>query len=368
MRTRSTEVRPLRVVDSTLREGEQFAQAQFNPEDRIRLALALDEFGVDELELPSPAVGPEAAEEVAAEAAAEEQALADSVTLARSSGAFVRFSAEDAFRTPIRRLFAAFDVAVEAGAQRLGVPDTVGVATPELVASTVRRVGSRYPGISQEFHGHNDTGCAVANSVAAWRAGAECLDVTVLGIGERVGITSLSGLMARLYTLAPASVSRYQLAQLPELDAQVAQLSGIAIPFNQPLTGEHAFTHVAGVHTHAVLRAPDTYEAIDPAVVGRSRVISVGSRLTGRHAVADFAGRLLGREVESGEVQAATLALRAAAATSPGGPASPEPLALTLVPYFARGNRPSPAMRVWVPAFGPDDQAAPATVSVKERH
>jgi hypothetical protein len=59
---------------------------------------------------------------------------------------------------------------------------------------------------------------------------------------------------------------------------------------------------------------------------------------------------------------------RAAAATSPGGPASPEPLALTLVPYFARGNRPSPAMRVWVPAFGPDDQAAPATVSVKERH
>ncbi|MGC2191188.1 MAG: LeuA family protein [Candidatus Dormiibacterota bacterium] len=368
MRTRSTEVRPLRVVDSTLREGEQFAQAQFNPEDRIRLARALDAFGVDELELPSPALGPAAAEEVVAvvglrlRAAVRvhvrchpgdiEAALAagatglhlylgtsparaasrasswprlareirDSVTLARSSGAFVRFSAEDAFRTPIRRLFAAFDVAVEAGAQRLGVPDTVGVATPELVASTVRRVGRRYPGISQEFHGHNDTGCAVANSVAAWWAGAECLDVTVLGIGERVGITSLSGLMARLYTLAPASVSRYQLAQLPELDAQVAQLSGMAIPFNQPLTGEHAFTHVAGVHTHAVLRAPDTYEAIDPAVVGRSRVISVGSRLTGRHAVADFAGRLLGREVESGEVQAATLALRSAAATGRLGP------------------------------------------------
>jgi homocitrate synthase len=368
MEARSTDLRPLTVVDSTLREGEQFAQAQFNPEDRIRLALALDAFGVDELELPSPAVGPAAAAEVAAimglrlraavrvhvrchpgdiEAALAAganglhlylgtsparvasrasswprlaQEIRDSVGLARSSGAFVRFSAEDAFRTPLRRLFAAFDVAVEAGAQRLGVPDTVGVGTPELVARMVRRVAARYPGISQEFHGHNDTGCAVANSVAAWRAGAECLDVTVLGIGERVGITSLSGLMARLYTLAPASVSRYQLAQLPQLDAQVAGLAGIAIPFNQPLTGEHAFTHVAGVHTHAVLQDPVTYEAIDPAVVGRSRVISVGSRLTGRHAVADFAARLLGSEIESREVHTATVALRAAAATGRLGP------------------------------------------------
>ena len=368
MGARSTVIRPLRVVDSTLREGEQFAQAQFSPEDRIRLALALDAFGVDELELPAPAVGPGSAEEVATVIALGlraavrvhvrchprdiEAALAagatglhlylgtsparalsrarswptlareirDSVALARSSGAFVRFSAEDAFRTPIRRLFAAFDVAVEAGAQRLGVPDTVGVATPESVARMVRRVAVRYPGISQEFHGHNDTGCAVANSVAAWQAGTECLDVTVLGIGERVGITSLSGLMARLYTLAPGAVARYRLAQLPGLDAQVAELSGMTIPFNQPLTGQHAFTHVAGVHTQAVLQAPNTYEAIDPAVVGRSRVISVGSRLTGRHAVADFAARLLGREVGSGEVLTATQALRAAAATGPLGP------------------------------------------------
>ena len=368
MGTRSTDRRPLRVIDSTLREGEQFAQAQFSPDDRIRLALELDAFGVDELELPSPAVGPAAAAEVstviglrlraavrvhvrchpgdieAALAAGATglhlylgtspsrvagrasswprmaQEIRDSVTLARSSGAFVRFSAEDAFRTPIRRLFAAFDVAMEAGAQRLGVPDTVGVATPDQVARTVRRVAARYPGISQEFHGHNDTGCAVANSVAAWCAGADSLDVTVLGIGERVGITSLSGLMARLYTLDPASVARYQLAQLPGLDAQVARLSGMEIPFNQPLTGEHAFTHVAGVHSHAVLQAPQSYEAIDPAVVGRARVISVGTRLTGRHAVADFAARLLGREIGSGEAQTATVALRAAAASGRLGP------------------------------------------------
>jgi homocitrate synthase len=362
MTTRNSGSRPIRLIDSTLREGEQFARVHFTPADRIRMALALDAFGVDELELPSPAVSRAATTEVeeilglglqaavrihvrclprdieaalntgarglhlflgaSTERAAIDahwsqpamvRQIRESVELARSAGAFVRFSAEDAFRTPRPRLWAAFDAAVAAGAQRLGIPDTVGIATPGMVSSAVRSVTSRYPGLSYEFHGHNDTGCAVANSLAAWRAGVDCLDVTVLGIGERVGITSLSGLMARLYTLDQATVARYRLDQLPALDAEVAALCGFSIPFNQPLTGEHAFTHVAGVHTDAVLRAPNTYEAIDPAVVGRSRVISVATRLTGRHAVADFASRLLGREVDSGEVGSATLALKDAA-------------------------------------------------------
>ena len=362
MRARNSGTRPIRLVDSTLREGEQFAGVHFTPDDRIRMALALDVFGVDELELPSPAVSGAAAAELAqvlglglrasirvhvrchpqdietalatgarglhlflgasteraASASSWSEAgmarqIRDSVEMARAAGAFVRFSAEDAFRTPRRRLWTAFDAAVAAGAQRLGIPDTVGVATPGMVAAAVHGLTGRYPGLSYEFHGHNDTGCAVANSLAAWRAGVDCLDVTVLGIGERVGITSLSGLMARLYTVDPAVVARYRLDQLPALDAEVAAICGVSIPFNQPLTGEHAFTHVAGVHTDAVLRAPNTYEAIDPAVVGRSRVISVATRLTGRHAVADFASRLLGREVDSAEVGRATRALKGAA-------------------------------------------------------
>jgi len=362
MATRTTENGRVLVLDSTLREGEQFAQAHFTQQDRVRLALALDDFGVDELELPSPTVSPAVAAELAeicqlglraqvrvhvrCHPADIEAALAagatelnlfmgtspalvsgslhqpwprlarrirDAVELAVSGGGLVRFSAEDAFRTSRQRLFAAFDEAVAAGARRLGVPDTVGIATPETVTATVRAVRRRYPGVAQEFHGHNDTGCAVANAVAAWRAGAECIDVTVLGIGERVGITSLGALMARLYTLAPELVARYRLDLLPELDAAVARLSGMAIPFNQPLTAAHAFTHVAGVHTNAVLRSPATYEAVDPAVVGRSRVLSVASRLVGRHAVADFGAALLGRALESHEVVLATEALKAAA-------------------------------------------------------
>ena len=362
MAARTTETGPVLVLDSTLREGEQFAQAHFTPADRVRLALALDAFGVDELELPSPAVSSAVAAEVAeiiqlrlraqvrvhvrCHPADIEAALAigatglnlflgtspslvseslhqpwpqlarrirDSVSLAVAGGAHVRFSAEDAFRTPRHRLFAAFDEAVAAGARRLGVPDTVGIATPEMVSATVRAVGRRYPGVGQEFHGHNDTGCAVANAVAAWQAGAECLDVTVLGIGERVGITSLGALMARIYTLAPELLARFHLELLPDLDAAVAALSGMPIPFNQPLTAAHAFTHVAGVHTNAVMRSPATYEAIDPAVVGRRRVLSVASRLAGRHAVANFGLNLLGRELDSNEVQIATAALKGAA-------------------------------------------------------
>ena len=362
MRRETTWPRTPAVLDTTLREGEQFPGAHFTPEDRVRLALALDAFGVDELELPSPAISPLAAAELgellriplraraqvhtrchpadveAALAAGatglhlflgtSDQALThslqtswevlagrirDAVGDAHRAGAFVRFSAEDAFRTPRSRLFSAFDVAVEAGAERLGLPDTVGIATPEMVGATVRAIRRRYPGVSLEFHGHNDTGCAVANSLAAWMAGADCLDVTVLGIGERVGITSLSGLMARLLTLSPQLTARYRLERLPALDADVAGILGLPIPFNQPLTGGHAFTHVAGIHTNAVLREPGTYEAIDPSVVGRTRRLSATSRLAGRHAVAQFAQGVLGRRIDAREAQLAATAIKSAA-------------------------------------------------------
>ncbi len=361
MRRHGHRDRQLRLIDSTLREGEQFADAHFSTVERVELARALDAVGVDELEVPSPAVSRRAAEELgeilhlglsarvrvhlrchpadiemALGAGADglnlflgtspelarhslrqsvsERArrISEAVGLARSAGAFVRFSAEDAFRTPRSRLFAAFDTAVEAGASRLGLPDTVGSATPAAVSSTVRAVRRRYPGLSLEFHGHNDTGCSIANSLAAWQAGTDCLDVTVLGIGERVGITSLSGLLARMYTVAPEQARRYRMELLPALDGRVAELSGMRVPFNQPLTAAHAFTHVAGVHSNAVLRSPSAYEWIDPAVVGRARVIAVGSRLTGRHAVASYLETLLGRAAAAHEVEAATRAIKEA--------------------------------------------------------
>ncbi len=195
------------------------------------------------------------------------------VRRALAAGLYARFSAEDAFRTSLDDLAQVFDAVVEAGVQRIGLPDTVGIATPWQVLERVAHFHARYPHVGIEFHGHNDTGCAVANALAALEAGADCIDVTILGIGERNGITSLSGLIAGVYPRWRALLERYDLRRLPELDRALARWLGMPIPFNSPITSDSAFTHRAGVHTKAVLRAPSAYEALDPASFGLLRRI-----------------------------------------------------------------------------------------------
>jgi homocitrate synthase len=155
-----------------------------------------------------------------------------------------------------------------------------------------------------EFHGHNDAGCAVANSFEAIEAGATYVDTTVLGIGERNGITPLGGFLARLYTVDRELLRKYRLADLPRLDRMVASMVGIDIPFNNFITGDTCFTHKAGIHTKAMLNNPECYEIIDPADFGLERSIAVGHKLTGRHAVAHRASQLGLRfgEVELREV------------------------------------------------------------------
>ena len=108
-----------------------------------------------------------------------------------------------------------------------------------------------------EFHGHNDTGCAIANSYCALEAGATHVDTSVLGIGERNGITSLGGLIARMYTYNPDMVRRrYDLPLLREVENYVAGLVEVDVPFNNYITGYTAFTHKAGIHAKAILNNP----------------------------------------------------------------------------------------------------------------
>src|SRR6202023_2203819 len=170
----------------------------------------------------------------------------------RSRGRYVRFSTEDAFRSDLVDLLTVFDAVVEAGVERIGLPDTVGIATPRQVEHIVRLVADRYPGVGIEFHGHNDTGCAIANTIAAFEGGADCVDVTVMGIGERNGIASLSGIIAQLYIHHPQLLTTYDLTQLAPLDHFVAECLNLTIPFNTPITAASAFTHRAGIHTKAV--------------------------------------------------------------------------------------------------------------------
>jgi len=221
----------------------------------------------------------------------------------------VRFSAEDAFRSDLVDLLTVFDAVVAAGVQRIGLPDTVGIATPRQVERLVSLCAGRYPQVGIEFHGHNDTGCAIANTVAALEGGADCLDVTVMGIGERNGIASLSGLISQLYIHQPEMLEEYDLTQLVLLDRFVSECLDLPIPFNMPITAPGAFTHRAGVHTKAVLNNPRSYEVLAPADFGLMRSIDVGSHLTGRYAMRHRAATL-GLHLSNDEVGHLTQALK----------------------------------------------------------
>lgn len=335
------------LVDSTLREGEQFAHARFTTDQKIAIAQTLDAFGVDYLEATSPVASPQSERDLRTLAALPLNARllthtrcnaadvrraidcgVDGVNLLFGTSHYlrehshgrsidqiveeatvvirmlheahveVRFSCEDAFRTERADLLRIYEAVAAAGVDRVGIADTVGIATPREVEALVAAVRAAVD-CDIEFHGHNDGGCAIANAFAAVEAGATHIDTTILGIGERNGIAALSGLIARLFLSAPRLVERYRMDLLPTLDGMVAEMLGIPIPFNSCITGDTAFTHKAGLHTNAVLRQPRSYEALDPAHFGRQRSILIGHHLTGWHALAERARELgvdLGRD------------------------------------------------------------------------
>ena len=329
------------IVDSTLREGEQFAYARFTTKDKMDIARALDAFGVEYIELSSPASSPISLQDqrilldlglrakivphlrcerkdidLALEGgvrvfhmmfgtSAELQQYSHGKTIEfictraaemtrylKAEGAEVRFSGEDAFRSRLEDLDRVFEAVVEAGVDRIGLPDTVGRATPLEVYQVVARFRAKFPNTQIEFHVHNDTGCAIANSWAALEAGATHVDTTVLGIGERNGITPLGGLIARLYAIDRQLVARYDLRQLKPLDEMVAAKMGIEIPFSTPLTSPTAFFHRAGIHTNAILRAPQSYEIFDLDDFGLTRTLDRAHRLIGKNVIKARAGEL----------------------------------------------------------------------------
>jgi homocitrate synthase len=150
----------------------------------------------------------------------------------------------------------------------------------------------------------------VANAYEAVAAGATHVDVSVLGIGERVGITALGTFVARMLTTAPEQVlGRYHLGRLAALEHQVAKAIGVAIPFNHCITGEAAFSHKAGTHLKAMLRDPTSYEAVAPELFGERRTFIVGSHLTGRHAV-EHRARALGLKLNAQQTRAVTLRIK----------------------------------------------------------
>ncbi|KAG7811142.1 hypothetical protein KL921_002770 [Ogataea angusta] len=328
-------VSKFQIIDSTLREGEQFANAFFTLDMKLKIAKALDEFGVDYIELTSPVASEQAREEVEAicklglktskvlthirchmhDAKVAVETGVDGVNIfigtssflrqhshgkdmsyitksaieviefVKSKGVEVRFSTEDSFRSDIVDLLNIYSTVDKLGVNRIGIADTVGGANPRQVYELIRTIKS-VVSCDIETHFHNDTGCAIANAYTALEAGAKYIDTCVLGIGERNGIVPLGGFMARMIVADPDYVkSKYQLKKIRDLENLVADIVQVNIPFNNPITGFCAFTHKAGIHAKAILANPSTYEILNPEDFGLSRYIHFANRLTGWNAI-----------------------------------------------------------------------------------
>ena len=326
-------VERIRVFDTTLRDGEQMAGVELSLEDKLEIARALDDLRVDIIEAGFPAssdidfksvlyiarevgfskvAGLARANrrdiDLAAEAEAhvihvfiatsdihmkyklrmtrEEvlQRAVEAVEYAKQYGAEVLFSAEDATRSDREFLAQVYRAVVEAGARYINIPDTVGVMLPWEMEELVRFIRSRLPdGVAIDVHCHNDFGLATANTLASIRGGADGVQVTINGFGERAGNAALEEVVAALH-FRRGLKTNIRLEKLYEVSRRVAEKFGIRLPPNKPIVGDNAFAHEAGIHVHGVLNNPLTYEPIPPEAVGAKRRIVLG-RHSGRHAV-----------------------------------------------------------------------------------
>ena len=211
--------------------------------------------------------------------------ISEVIEYARGYTPIVLFSAEDSTRSDREFLVQTYMEAVRAGAKYINIPDTVGASTPWEFYDLVAQVRSCLPqDIWIDVHCHNDFGMATANTLVGIAAGADGAQVTVNRFGERAGNAALEEVVAALHFLMGAETS-VKLEMLTKVSRLVAEKFGVQLQPNKPVVGVNAFAHEAGIHVHGVLENPSTYEAMPPEAVGNRRRIVLG-RHSGRHAVA----------------------------------------------------------------------------------
>lgn len=311
------------IFDTTLRDGEQTPGVALTVEEKLQIAMALDELGVDVIEAGMPVVSSGERESVKrikqlglnAEIAGlartrnsdldalheceldvahvfiatsdlhlqyklrmtQQQVLDEivsSITYAKELGfKGIEYSAEDATRTDLDFLVKAYTTAVSVGADRINIPDTVGTITPRAYGVLSKRLTEAVRAINNNvrisLHCHNDFGLATACSLAAIEAaGANQVHVTVNGIGERAGNASLEEVVMSLYALygIPTNIKLKQLYKTSKL---VEKLTQVPISPCQPFIGDNTFLHESGIHAHAALAHPRTYEPITPELIGK---------------------------------------------------------------------------------------------------
>src|SRR3954470_12129856 len=337
------------IFDTTLRDGEQSPGFSMNLNEKIRMAEALTELGVDVLEAGFAIASPGDFESVKAIAESVGQrpdtpviaslaragsmdvlraadalraakrrrihiviatsalhmkyklrlepdeviaATVDSVTLARQHADDVEWSAEDATRSDIDFLARCCEAAIKAGATTINLPDTVGYAMPEDMERMYTQIREKVPNIDTVIlstHNHNDLGLGVANTLAAIRGGARQIESTINGIAERAGNASLEEIVMAIRTRPDAMPYKncIETTQLLRLSKMLATVTGFDVQPNKAIVGRNAFAHEAGIHQDGVLKNAATYEIMTPESVGWAKNSLVLGKHSGRAAFRD---------------------------------------------------------------------------------
>jgi 2-isopropylmalate synthase len=356
----TTQPRKIVIFDTTLRDGEQSPGCSMNLEEKLEVAQALVDLGVDVIEAGFPIASPgdfEAVREIARTVRGaticglarcnekdidrawealrdapdprihvflatsaihrefklrmdkEEivQRAVDGVKRAKGYCDNIEFSPEDAARTELDFLCRVVEAAIDAGATTVNIPDTVGYATPALFARVIQTLVDRVPNIDRaviSVHCHNDLGLAVANSLAAVEQGAGQIECTINGIGERAGNCSLEEVVMAMRTRSDYynTTTKVFTPRLVPTSRLLSNITGMHVQRNKAIVGRNAFAHEAGIHQDGMLKERTTYEIMRPEDVGFAQTDLVLGKHSGRAALADRA-KALGYHLSGEQLQ-----------------------------------------------------------------